>query len=167
MIKNKQMKNVLMILLMLFIIKSTFAENPKRRIISLEKVSFDTIIEDYYINYTIGNNKNIVKTFFKNSDTTYYYDRTLILSIKYRDMNILQNKEFTKMDFKFHFPNNDDDINKYCIQSIDIDKINKDFISFIVTLCIPDTDLYYDFPFIVYNDSSIIIKNPLEEEYED
>lgn len=155
------MKKVFMILLMLFIIKTTLADNPKQRIISLEKVSFDTIIEDYSINYTIVNNKNIVKTFFKNSDTTYYYDRTLILSIKYKDMNILQNKEFTKMHFKFHFPNNDDDINKYCIQSVDIDKTNKDYISFIVTLCIPDTDLYYDFPFVVYNDSSIIIKKTI------
>ncbi|MFV0598955.1 hypothetical protein SDC9_15788 [bioreactor metagenome] len=161
------MKRISMILLILFVFKSTFADNPKQRIISLKTVTFDTIINDYNINYSITDNKDKIKTFFKNSDTTFYYDRTLILNLKYKNRDILHNKEFNKINFDSYFPHNDDDINMYCIQSLGIDKINKDYISFIVTLCIPDTDIYYDFPLIVYNDSSIVIKEVLEDEYND
>jgi hypothetical protein len=52
------MKRISMILLILFVFKSTFADNPKQRIISLKTVTFDTIINDYNINYSITDNKD-------------------------------------------------------------------------------------------------------------
>ncbi len=122
---------------------------------------------DFSFDYTLKDNKTIVRTFFKDSDTSYYFDRTLVMNIKYKNKDILVNKEFTKASFIDKFPHNVDDFNKYTLQSIQMLDGNKNHISFIITLCIPDTDMYYDYSLTINKDSSIVIGEIMDEEEEE
>ena len=117
-----------------------------------ERIELDTIINSYRIKYIIESNNDIVTKEGVYSDgepfKDRYVDRSIWLSIKLNNKNIIYNKEINKHTFKDKIT---DEIEKYQLQGFEILKNDTNGITFYVYFCIPDTDVCYNFHLSVSN----------------
>jgi hypothetical protein len=141
----------------------------RNNVVHFNTVKVDTIIEDIHISYVVRDNNGIVSARSyddkRNPVITNYADRSVFISLKRNNKNILSNREIKKTDFRSIISNKK--INKYNITSFQIETITKKGISFFVNICIPDTDICYPLDLFVSNEGVFTIKEKNEGEMGD
>ena len=119
----------------------------------------DSIIGDYQISYKYLINANELipssYTIEQTGDTLYYAETDILLCLKKNDV-IYFSKKISKTDFCPFLEKKD--IPRYSINKMLIEEIKNDSVSLFVNLCIPDTDICYDFIVIIRDDGSMNIK---------
>lgn len=140
----------------------------KNNIVHFSPIKVDTIIGDIHISYLIRDNENIVSTTSfddkGNVSTTSSADRSVFISLRKNNKNILLNKEIKKTDFISIIPRKE--INKYKLSSFQITKVDNEGVIFFVNICVPDTDNCYALNLVISNDGAFTIKQ-IDESMED
>ena len=120
---------------------------------------FDSIIGDYQISYKVLTNvaELIPSKYIINltGDTLYYAGTDILLCLK-KNGKIYFEKRINKKEF-YHFLEKKD-IPYYSINAILIEEVKNDRVYFFINLCIPDTDICYDFILEVGDDGDMNIK---------
>lgn len=143
---------------------------PKRvKVLHSNSINQDTIVSNYHISYIIQDSDDVIMTYpitdGKGLDTVYYAGKEIVLNIKYLENNILH-KKINKYFFSSYIPKKE--MEKFSISYFNIDKVdNGKIIFFIISLCIPETDICYWFELSVSNKGDIEIKNTTLDEDED
>jgi hypothetical protein len=140
----------------------------KNNIVHFSPIKVDTIIGDIHISYLIQDNENIISTTSYddkgNISITSFADRSVFISLRKNNKNILLNKEIKKTDFVSIIPRKE--INKYKLSSFQITKIDNEEVTFFVNYCVPDTDDCYALNLVISNDGAFTVKQ-IDESVED
>jgi len=140
----------------------------KNNIVHFSQIKVDSIIGDIHISYIIRDNQNIVSTSSfddkGNASITNFADRSVFISLRKNNKNILLNKEIKKTDFLSIIPRKE--INKYKLSSFQITKVDNECVIFFVNICVPDTDNCYALNLVISNDGAFTIKQ-IDESMED
>lgn len=118
----------------------------------------DSIIGNYQVLYVTKNNNSIIiqeMHYPSRTDTAYYADKSVYLTIKNKGETILKNKEINKYLFEKCVQG---EIAKFEFREFDIAQTSNSSIVFYIFLCVPDTDDYYQFSLDVSNDGILSIK---------
>lgn len=140
----------------------------KNNTVHFSPIKVDTIIGDVHISYLIKDNENIVSTTSfddkGNVSITSYADRSVFISLRKNNKNILLNKEIKKTDFISIIPRKE--INKYKLSSFQITKVDNEGVIFFVNICVPDTDNCFALNLVISNDGTFSVKQ-IDESMED
>ena len=124
-------------------------------------IHVDTIINKYHISYTVQDNDEVIIT----NGGTVFAGREVLLEIKYDGKNIL-NRKIDRTDFSSYIPSKE--IKNYSIYYFGLERVEKDnTLTFEVSVCIPDTDISYEFELNVSSNGSIQTKEIYLEIEED
>lgn len=154
------MKNVLIFLLASSLL---FPSGPQKKVEHYfeKKEKVDSVMGNYRITYEFLPNRNqlIYSPFIEEStgDTVrfYYIGTDIALCLKKNDRTYLK-KTFSIKDFVPFLEA--EDVSHYDISSLNIREVKDDSVFFDLGLCIPDTDLCYDFTMGVGDDGGISIR---------
>ncbi|MBP1616080.1 MAG: hypothetical protein H6Q13_3528 [Bacteroidetes bacterium] len=121
----------------------------------------DTVVDCYHISYIIQDNDEIIINSSMvdrtDLDTQYYAGREVILDIKKNGDKILH-KRINRAFFSTYISKKE--MQNYSIYYFNFEKIDIDKgVIFRVSLCIPDTDICYEFELCVTDKGDIIIKD--------
>lgn len=137
-----------------------------KKVFHSNSINQDTIVSNYHISYIIQDSDDVIMTYpitdGKGLDTVCYAGKEIVLNIKYLENNILH-KKINKYFFSSYIPKKE--MEKFSISYFNIDKVdNGKIIFFIISLCIPETDICYWFELSVSNKGDIGINTILDEE---
>ena len=131
--------------------------NKKKYIYPIEVV--DSIIGGYQITYKkLINIKELIPSSYiieLTGDTLYYAGTDILLCLK-KNRQVYFEKKISKKDFYPFLEKKD--IPYYSINNMLIDDVKNDCVSFLINLCIPDTDVCYDFILDIGDDGGMNIK---------
>lgn len=143
---------------------ATIENNSHSHIISDPDRTVDTIIgSHYHIAYTLQSNDDFVTTYSvaegKGIDTIYYADKSCSLSIFDISQDcMLVNRVIDKSLFLDYIPQSDLPNYSLCYFGLSCYDKASNIIIFSTNLCIPDTDICYDFLLHVTSEGTIMIK---------
>ncbi|WP_319504365.1 DUF4738 domain-containing protein [Bacteroides graminisolvens] len=136
------------------------------RVIPFETENVDSIIGSYHVLYKTQDNGQVVTTYpitdGKGQDTVYYACGDVILTINKDGKDILLNRKIQRDDFRAFIP--EKEIAKYSLSNFSIREVRDNEITFDISFCIPDTDIYYPFELVVSDNGSIKINEIIEQE---
>lgn len=117
----------------------------------------DTVINDYSINhYTFDTTDSIpLNIVSEDNDTLLFASSNIVLCIK-EQLDTIFYTEFSRYDFSEYIV--DDEIQRYSLVGLWFVGMNENEFIFNTNLCIPDTDLCYDFNIIISLDGECIIR---------
>ena len=138
----------------------------KHKVIPFDSVNVDSIVGNYHVLYKTQDNGRVVTKYRiidgKGKDTVYYANGDVVLTINKDGKDILLNKKIQRNDFRTFIP--EKEIVNYILSNFSIREVKDNEIAFDISFCIPDTDIYYPFEFIVSDNGSIIINEIIVEE---
>lgn len=147
--------------------------NPKkkeciRHVIHYERLACDSIIGNYHILFKTIENGQVVTTYpvtdGKGRDTVYYASQDVILSIRKGGNDIVSRKTIQLNDFKTFIPK--EEISKFNLSNFSIKEVRDNEIAFDLSFCIPETDIYYPFELIIFDNGNFKITEIVEDESE-
>ena len=138
----------------------------KQKVIHYDLFNEDSIVGSYHILYRSQENGKIVTTYpitdGKGKDTICYACQDVVLTITKNGRDILLNRKIQRDDFRAFIP--EKEIVKHSLSNFSIREVRDNEITFDISFCIPDTDIYYPFELIVSDSGSIKINEIIEQE---
>lgn len=137
----------------------------EHKVIPFDAENVDSIIGSYHVLYKTQDNGQTVTypiTDGKEGNTEYYACGDVILTINKDGKDILLNRKIQRDDFRAFIP--EKEIAKYSLSNFSIREVRDNEITFDISFCIPDTDIYYPFELVVSDNGSIKINEIIEQE---
>ena len=138
----------------------------KHKVIPFDSVNVDSIVGNYHVLYKTQDNGRVVTKYRiidgKGKDTVYYANGDVVLTINKDGKDILLNRKIQRDDFRAFIP--EKEIAKYSLSNFSIREVRDNEITFDISFCIPDTDIYYPFELVVSDNGSIKINEIIEQE---
>ena len=131
-------------------------------IIHESPIHVDTIINKYHISYTVQDNDDAISN---DNMRTVFAGREVFLEIKHDGKRIL-NQKINRTFFSSYIPSQE--MEKYNICNFCLERVEKDnTLTFEISVCMPDSDIFYPFELNVSSNGNIKIKEIYLEEGED
>jgi hypothetical protein len=127
----------------------------------IDTMTVDTIIHPYHIVYVIKDYDEIRMAATEKADTIRYAGRDVVLSIEYEDRHIFH-QTINKSMFSSYIDK--DEIYKYGIHYFAIESVSEDNVCFDLNVCMPDTDICYDFNLYIAKNGKVSIDEIISEE---